>query len=291
MTTPPLDTVCSGLAFPECPRWHDDRLWFSDVYANDVHRLDPSTGASEIVAHIDGHPAGLGFLPDGRLLIAVGHPRTVMRRESDGMLTPHADLSGFATWHLNDMYVDGAGRAYVGNYGDGSAPPDPVRPAVLTLVEPDGTVRAVADDLLFANGIVATADGRTLVVAETRAIPGRLTAFTVGDDGSLTDRRTVIEFDRSVFPDGLAIDRDDAVWVASPFGNEVIRVSQSGVITDRVPVANPYAVALGGHDGCDLFVCTAENWQPEVAARERTGAIVRLRVDVPGVDVSGRPHA
>ncbi|MEU5841213.1 SMP-30/gluconolactonase/LRE family protein [Rhodococcus sp. NPDC047139] len=268
------EVLLDGLAFPECPRLHEGRLWFSDVYAGEVLCLDPGTGSAEVVARVDGHPAGLGFLPDGRLLIAAGVPRKVLRRESDGRLVEHADLSHVATWHLNDMFVDTHGRAYVGNYGDASAPPDPVRPAALALVEPDGSVRVAAEGLEFANGIVATGDGRTMIVAETRARPGRLTRFTVADDGSLTDRRTLVEFGSTVFPDGIAIDSEDGVWVASPFDGRVLRVSASGTITDEVAVANPYAVAV---DGDDLLVCTSSDWKPEIALRERTGAIVRVR--------------
>ncbi|WP_241383431.1 SMP-30/gluconolactonase/LRE family protein [Rhodococcus sp. CH91] len=273
MSTP--ETLLDGLAFPECPRVRAGRLWFSDVYAGEVLCLDPATGSAEVVARVEGHPAGLGFLPDGRLLIAAGVPRTVLRLESDGRLVEHADLSHVATWHLNDMFVDTQGRAYVGNYGDASAPPDPARPAALALVEPDGSVRVAAEDLEFANGIVATGDGRTLIVAETRSRPGRLTAFTVADDGSLTDRRVLIEFDSTVFPDGIAIDSQDGVWVASPFDGRVLRVSMQGEITDEVKVAHPYAVAV---DGDSLLVCSSSDWRPEVAVRDRTGAIVRVRI-------------
>lgn len=278
MNTP--EVLLDGLAFPECPRWHDERLWFSDVYTGEVRCVDPSTGSAEVVARVDGHASGLGFLPDGRLLVVAGTSRTVLRLESDGTLVEHADLSGIATWHLNDMFVDAGGRAYVGNYGDASSPPDPVRPAALALVEPDGSARVAADGLLFANGIAATNDGRTLIVAETRSVPGRLTAFTVADDGSLSDRRTLIEFGSSVFPDGIAIDPEDGVWVASPFDDRVLRVSADGEITDEVSVPNPYAVALGGADGRDLFVCTSADWRPEVAVRERTGSIVRVRLGI-----------
>ncbi|WP_226438287.1 SMP-30/gluconolactonase/LRE family protein [Rhodococcus yananensis] len=280
MPTTEPDIIRTGLAFPECPRWHDGFLWFTDVYAGEVHRLEPATGESEVVARIDGHPAGIGFLPDGRLLVAAGHIKKVLRREDDGSLVEHADLSHIATGQLNDMYVDPSGRAYVGNYGDASAPPSPAAPATLALVEPDGTVRPVADDLLFPNGMVATADGTTLVVAETRAVPGRLSAFTVRPDGALSERRTLAEFDETVFPDGLAIDGEDAVWVASPFSGEALRVAAGGTIVDRVAIANPYAVALGGEDGRDLFVCTSATWQPDAAMRDRAGAIVRVRVPV-----------
>ncbi|MFE3290682.1 SMP-30/gluconolactonase/LRE family protein [Rhodococcus sp. NPDC059234] len=276
-----VDTLVDGLAFPEGARWHADHLWFSDVYAGAVLALEPIGGAVNTVVEVPGMPCGLGFLPDGRLLIASVQDRTVLRREPDGSLAVHADLSGIATSLLNDMCVDRRGRAYVGNYGDDSTPPAPPQPADLAMVEPDGTVHAVATDMLFANGMVVTADGSTLVVAETRATPGRLTAFTIEPDGSLEQRRAFAEFEDGVAPDGLTIDAEDGIWVASPLGGELIRLNAEGTVTDRLAVANPYAVALGGADGRDLFVCTSGSWIVEDALDEQSGAIVRLRVDVP----------
>lgn len=282
MTDPAVETLVTGLAFPEGARWHDGALWFSDTHACAVLRLDPATGATETVAEVPGRPSGLGFLPDGRLLISSTHDRRLLRREHDGALVVHADLSEIAEWHVNDMVVDARGRAYVGNYGDASAPPDPPHPARLALVQPDGTASVAAEGMLFANGLVVGGDGATLIVAETRANPGRLTAFDLDPgSGALSNRRTLIDFDAAVFPDGLAIDGEDGIWVASPFSAEVIRVDGDGAITDRLPVADPYAVALGGADGRDLFVCTSGTWLPEQAARERSGAIRRLRVAVP----------
>jgi sugar lactone lactonase YvrE len=280
MTT--VDLIADGYAFPEGPRWHDSALWFSDVHSLEVVRLDPGTGEQEVVAHVLGRPSGLGFLPDGDLLIASTHDRTVLRRAGDGTLTLHADLSGVATWHINDMVVDARGRAYVGNYGDDTAPPTPPFPADLALVQPDGTVSVAASGLRFANGMVVSPDGATLVVAETRSHPGQLTAFTIDEEtGALSDRRDLAVFDDTVFPDGLTIDAQGGVWVAAPFSREVLRVDSGGVITDRVEVDDPYAVALGGADGRDLFICTSTTWVPEEAAKVRTGAIRRVRVDVP----------
>ena len=276
MTTNSAQTLLDGLCFPEGPRWHEDALWFSDIYANRVLRLDPASGRAEDVAHVPGGPSGLGFLPDGRLLIASGHDRTIYRREHDGALSVHADLSALATWHVNDMFVDHLGRAYVGNYGDDSAPPTPPRPADLILVEPDGSARVVAGDMMFANGIAATTDRATLVVAETRAAPGRLTTFAIADDGSLSNRVTLREFEPTVFPDGIAIDVADNIWVASPFSGEVIQVSREGEILRQIPIASPYAVALGGEQGEHLYVCCSDDWQPERALALKTGRIMRI---------------
>ncbi|MFC4606162.1 SMP-30/gluconolactonase/LRE family protein [Rhodococcus kronopolitis] len=275
------DTLIEGLTFPTGARWHDGHLWFSDTHACEVLAYDPGTGALNTVAEVPGRPSGLGFLPDGRLLVASTVDRTVLRREVDGTLVVHADVSGIATWHVNDMCVDRTGRAYLGNHGDDSTPPSPPRAADLAMIEPDGTVHAVATDMMFAGGMVVTAAGDTLVVAEARATPGRLTAFTVEPDGSLAQRRVLAEFDPGVSPYGLAVDGEDGIWVASPVSGEAIRVDATGTVTDRLAVPDPYTLALGGADGRDLFVGTATTWVPEEAADRRTGAVRLLRVTVP----------
>lgn len=276
MTTSP-QTVLDGLCFPECPRWHDGALWFSDIFGRQVLRLDPHTGVAEEIAHIDSYPGGLGFMPDGDLLIAGVEDRKVYRRAADGTLSIHADLSELATWHLNDMFTDHLGRSYVGNYGDGSATPAPPRPASLVLIEPDGAARAVAEQMLFANGIAPTNDRARLVVAETRANPGRLSTFAVAADGSLSDRRTLREFGPMVFPDGIAIDADDNIWVASPATSEVILVDgRDGHTIRTLSAPRPFAVALGGEDGEHLYVCASEHWDPAASREHRSGRILRI---------------
>lgn len=278
MSATSLDVVLSGLAFPECPRWHQGALWITDVAAGQVLRWSPGAASAELVCEVDGHPAGTGFLPDGRLLIAAGERRQVLRREHDGSLVVHADLSHLATAQLNDMHVTPDGWAYVGNYGDDSAPPAPPKPAVLVLVTPTGEPRAAADGLLFANGIATTPDGRTLVVAETRATPGRLTRFRVAADGSLSDRQVLAELDPGVLPDGIAL-AGDSVWVASPFTDQVLRVDLAdGRVREVLAVPTPYAVAVGGPDGRDLFVCTAPTWVPADALALRAGQVLRVRL-------------
>lgn len=274
MTTRPWTTLIDGLAFPECPRWHDGALWFTDVAAGEVLRLPVGTASPEVVCRVPGHPAGIGFLPDGRLLVAVGQTRQLLRLEADGELVVHADLSEIATGMLNDMHVDPQGRAYVGNYGDESVPPEPPFPAVLALVRPDGSVSPAAEGMRFANGVQLTPDGRTLVVAETRATPGCLTVFDVAEDGALSNRRALAEFAPGVLPDGIAIADDASVWVASPFSGEVLHVSAGGELLESVEVASPYAVALGA-DG-ELYACTAPTWEPGPALELRGGSILRL---------------
>lgn len=276
------DAVVTGLAFPEGPRWRSGSLYFSDMQSQQVYNWSPD-GTLRVVAHIPGKPSGLGFLNDSTLLIASQHDRIVYKVDLEDRAArpvPHCDLSGIATWHLNDMISDNVGRTYVGNYGSDAPPGQDIAPACLALVQRDGSASIVADGLFFPNGMVFRNGGKELVVAETRSTPGRLTVFDVHDDGSLDNRRTLIEFP-SEWPDGLTVDSEDGIWVASPFSNEVIRVAAEGIVSDRLPVANPYAVALGGADGRDLFVCAAETWEPERAAVERTGSIQVLRVDIP----------
>jgi sugar lactone lactonase YvrE len=271
-----FETILDGLAFPEGPRVRDGELYFSDMHDGRVVRVEREGTASTVVSVEDDCPSGLGFLPDGRLLLVAMHARQVLRLDPDG-LAVHADLSGIATWHANDMLVDGAGRAYVGNFGDGTAPPEPVTPAALALVEPDGTVRVAASELHLPNGMVLLDGGRTLVVAETRALPPRMSAFTVAADGSLTDRRVLIELSAEL-PDGLTSDAEDNIWFASPFTGELIRVTPRGEITARLACPRPpYACALDRDTGV-LYVCVADDWVPEVCRAKRSGAILRIDV-------------
>lgn len=272
------EVLADGLAFPEGVRWHDGAVWFSDMHDHRVLRLTPG-GEPETVAAVPECPSGLGFLPDGTPLVVSQHDRRLLRIE-DGETRQHADLSDLAEWHCNDLFVDAAGRAYVGNYGDASAPPDPPHPTVLILVEPDGAARVVAEDLWFPNGIAVTPDGSTLLVAETRSVPGRLTAFDVDAGGNLSGRRPLAEFEGG-FPDGIAVDAEGAAWVAFPFGDELVRVTAAGEIDQRLVFPNPYAVALGGPDGRELFVATAPAWEPEEAVRLRAGAVHRLDFEAP----------
>src|SRR6185312_1440644 len=188
----------------------------------------------------------------------------------------HADLSDLATGNTNDMLVDDQGRAYVGNFGDESAPPDPVTPGVLALIQPDGRVVRAADGLELANGMALVDGGRTLVVAETRAIPPKISTFAVAADGTLGNRGVLVELTNEL-PDGLCSDSDDNIWFASPFTNELIKVSRAGEILVRVTsILPPYACALGGDDGRTLFVCASETWIPEVARANRTGKILAV---------------
>lgn len=279
MVTVTVDTLVDGLTLPVGARWHAGHLWFSDHFAGTVHALDPETGALNTVAEVPGLPAGLGFLPDRSLLIASSHDRLLLRREARGTVIVHADLAGVTTRRLADVEVSADGRAYVGSRGDDDAS---ASTADLAMVEPDSTVHDVACSLTCTGGIVVGADGTTLTVAESRAVPPRLTAFTIAPDGSLEQQRVFAEFASPAQPEGLAIDVEDGVWAASPTTAEVVRFDAGGAVTDRLTVRGPYALTLGGDDGRDLFVCTCPTVDPEHAAEDLAGAVLRLRVGVPG---------
>lgn len=270
--------VLDGLAFPEGPRWHEGRLWFSDMHFHRVIALDPQ-GSSEIVVEVPNQPSGLGWLPDGRLLIVSMTDRRLLRLEG-GALVEHADLSTLASFHCNDMVVDARGRAYVGNFGfDLIARADP-KPAELVLVTPEGEARVVADGLEFPNGTVIAEDGRTLIVGES--FGRRLTAFEIAEDGSLSGRREWARLEGAV-PDGICLDAEGGIWVASPVSAEVLRVLEGGEVSERIPVATQaFACMLGGSDRRSLFICTAETSEPDESRARASGRIEVTRVDAPG---------
>ncbi|MCB0994558.1 MAG: SMP-30/gluconolactonase/LRE family protein [Acidimicrobiales bacterium] len=274
-----LEPFLAGLAFPEAPRWHDGRLYFSDMDDNRVASAGLD-GHVETVTEVASRPSGLGWLPDGSLLVVSMHDRCVLRLSDDG-LTVHSDLSALAAFHCNDMWVDALGRAYVGSFGWDPRGDGPERPTPLILVMPGGSATFTGDELAFPNGIGLTADGHTLVVAESRG--ARLSAFSVADDGQLRDRRVLADLGES-FPDGICVDAEGGVWAATIFENEVIRVGPDGTVTDRVSTSplHAYACALGGPDGRSLFVCSASTSEPGDAARLRHGRIGVAHVEVPG---------
>jgi sugar lactone lactonase YvrE len=270
--------IADGLAFVEAPRWHDGMLWFSDFYTHRVNCVDRGGRLSKVV-DVPGQPSGLGWLPDGRLLVVSMTDRRLLRMDA-GTLTEVADLSPLAPFHCNDMVVDRQGRAYIGNFGFDLVGRAPVVPTVLIMVTPDGKARVVADNLLFPNGCVITPDGKTLIVAET--FGKRLTAFTISDDGSLTGRRVWADLG-DASPDGICLDAEGAVWVASPTTAEFIRVREHGEITDRIAAENQaIACALGGADRRTLYMVTGRVSKPEKSLAERNGRITALQVSVPG---------
>lgn len=270
--------LLDGLVFPEGPRWHQERLWFSDMHDHRVLTADVE-GRTEVVCEVPGQPSGLGWLPDGRLLVVSMTDRRLLRLDAGG-LAEVANLWDLASFHCNDMVVDGAGRAYVGNFGFDLIAQGEFHTGEIVLVTPDGAARVVARDMAFPNGTVITPDGGTLIVGESAA--ARLTAFDIEADGSLSNRRVWAEI-APVVPDGICLDAEGCVWVASPTTSEVVRVRRGGAVAARVPVAtHAYACMLGGGDRRTLFIATASTHDPEAARRERSARIEVVDVDVPG---------
>ncbi len=290
--------LAQGLGFVEGPRWHDGRLWFSDMTSKKVMTIT-TDGQLETVCEVPGQPSGLGWLPDNTLLVVSMDDRRLMRFTKTGGLREVANLTDLASHRCNDMVVSAKGHAYVGNLGfDFNAwarnePGASMKPAEIILVTPDGAARVVTDGLMLPNGAVISADSKTLIVAETAA--ARLTAFTIGDDGSLSQRRVWAQFDERgagerledyhgrVCPDGICLDAEDAIWVAAPLNNpSLIRVREGGEITHRLEGAlNPYACMLGGPDGRTLFVLGEAMNDAGQVLPAPNGCILALRVDVP----------
>lgn len=271
--------LVEGLAFPEGPRWRDDRLWFSDQHDGRVCTVD-ATGKLDQIVHVPTQPSGLGFTPDGALWIVSMRDHRVLHLR-DGALSQVTDLSPLVRFHCNDMVIDRHGRAYVGNFGfdldHGGAP----ALTHLVLVMPDGQARVVAEGLAFPNGSVITPDARTLIVGET--FGGCLTAFDIAEDGSLRGKRTWANLDAGASPDGICLDAEGAIWVASPSTSEVIRVHEGGDVSERIRVSTrAFACMLGGADGRTLHICTAETFKPDQTVVRRTGRIEVVQVAVPG---------
>lgn len=271
-----LELVVDDLAFPEGLRWHDGHLYFSDVFGRTVHRLG-SDGCLETLAAVPALPSGLGFLPDGTLLVVAMADRTVLRVDPDGTAVV-ADLSPLASGNCNDMLVDPVGRAYVGNFGYDLAGGAEPAPAELLLIDLDGSVRTVASDVWFPNGMVLSSDRSTLFLAETSA--ERITAFTIDARGDLTDRRTFIAAP-GLRPDGLSIDAQDGIWAAIPRADELVRIDRHGKITDRLEVPGATTCVLGGTDGHTLYIACSPSHDEEVTLRDRPASICSMPVDVP----------
>ena len=273
-----LKPLLEGLVFPEGPRWHDGRLWFSDMHAHKVRAVDLN-GRAEDIVEAPACPSGLGWLPDGTLLIVSMTDRKLLRFKS-GHLETHADISHLASFHCNDMVVDGQGRAYVGNFGFDLLSGGPQKQAELVLVNPDGSARVVADGLDFPNGAVITPDGQTLIVGES--LGHRLTAFHIDRDGSLVNGSLWAELGGAV-PDGIALDAENAIWVASPLTHELLRVKQGGVIAERIQCGSmPIACALGGPERKTLFVLLADSINPDECRAKKSAHIDVMAVAVGG---------
>ena len=276
------DVLLTGLGFGESPRWHDGRLWFSDMGTNELSAID-TAGEREVIATLPGMPMGSGWLPepDGRMLIVSSRDGKLLRREPDGSLVLYCDLAVLDPHPWSDMAVDSRGNAYIGNIGfdfPGGAP----APGILALVTPGGTARQVADGLQFPNGIAITPDNRTLIVAESYA--SRLTAYDIAADGTLSGRRVWAELDNAA-PDGICLDAEGAIWYADVPNRHCVRVREGGeVITTVALDRGCFACILGGADGRTLFIVAAEFAGPASFApgAPRTGQVVTVPAPAPG---------
>lgn len=285
-----LRTLAHAIYFGEGPRWHQGRLWFSDFYAHRVCSVDLA-GDLRTELQLDDRPSGLGWMPDGSLLVVRMEPRQVWRRWSDGRFALHADLADHSAFLCNDMVVDGAGRAWVGNFGfDLDAElrargPESViadhPQTCLALIQPDGSVSDAApgERFSFPNGMVITPDGRTLIVGETLA--GRLSAFAIAADGTLSGRREYAPTWPRV-PDGICLDSEGAVWIANPLAPECARIAPGGQVLEVISTGDLpcYACMLGGPSGRHLFMLVAPSSDAEEAAKAPKGKVLVTEVDV-----------
>jgi sugar lactone lactonase YvrE len=274
-----VQTLVPKLAFPEGPRWHDGRLWFSDIHGLDVIATDLG-GRWERIATIAASPSGLGWTAGGKLLVVAMNERKLLRGEDGGFVT-HADLAALAMGPCNDMVVTASGRAYVGNFGFDMWAGAARAPASIIRVEPDGSASIAADGLEFPNGSVITPDGKSLIVAESYA--NRLTRFDIAADGSLTNRRIFADLP-GVVPDGICLDAEGAVWVGHARAPQCLRVFEGGKIDTIVHTGegrHVYACMLGGADRRTLFLCTSSVRGPD-SATARQGRIEFTHVDVAG---------
>ena len=305
-----LIKVSEGFHFLEGPRWHENKLWFSDFYSHKVMTLDENNSL-EIVCEVPSQPSGLGWLPNGDLLIVSMLDRKILKF-SEGSISVHADLSEYVAHKCNDMVVGRDGTAYVGNFGMGNAG-ESLNSTHLMIVKSDGTVLKGPDNLLFPNGTVITEDGKKLIIAET--LGAKLTSFDIEDNGELTNRKLwartsplfsllIIKFLSSMgfdlskvdfskysknlhVPDGICLDEKNGIWIASPTTKAVVRIEKGGNITDTINTPKgAFACMLGGKERKTLYVIISNSSDPEEAQASPEGEIHSIEVEIPGV---GKP--
>lgn len=289
-----VNCVASGLSFLEGPRWHHGRLYASDFNSRRVLAFDEA-GKMETICAVPNQPSGLGFAPNGDLLVVSMIDCALMRLRGSQLETV-ADLSRDAPFHCNDLLVDPVGRAYVGNFGWNIMRDPIIQSTVLMLVQPDGSASVAAKDMIFPNGMALTPDGRTLFVSETFA--PRISAFDVAADGSLSRRRIWAAFSPQPFtsvldaiaarvplPDGMALDAEGALWIGDAAGNGALRIAPGGEIIDKVDTGDHavFAVALGGADRKTLYMCAAPPMTQEELHLSDQASLLSCRVEQPGV--------
>jgi len=281
-----METLVEGRAFLEGPRWRtgpdgQGALYVSDMHAHEVLRIGVD-GSVTVLAALAAAPSGLGWLPDGRMLVVSMNDRRLLRLELDGTLAEAADCSALASHEINDMVVDRHGHAFISQFGSDFHAGEAMVASPVLRADPDGSVRAASDGLRMANGMVITADGRTLIVAESAG--RRLVGFDLADDGTLTNQRVWSDLPEGDYPDGICIDAEDAVWVAGPASDRFVRVLHGGEVTDVVEVPGRHAIAcaIGGADGHTLFMCTSPtHGQPDESRATRGAKVEITHVAVP----------
>lgn len=277
-----LSVLVDSGTFYEGPRWHEGRWWVSDFYRQAVFAV-ATDGSQEAIMKVEQQPSGLGWLPDGTMLVVSMKDRRLLRRSIDGKVEEAADLSGMATWHLNDMVVDQRGRAWIGNFGFDLMGGGPPSLANLIRVDPDGTAAVVAEDMNFPNGSVVTPDGQTLIVGESGAF--RYTAFTISDDGTLIDRRVWAQMsDPAVAPDGCSLDAEGHIWAADALTNRCVLVAEGGELLDEIRPPDGlavYACMLGGQNDRTLLMCCAPSFVEHERLSANDAALLTTEVDVP----------
>jgi sugar lactone lactonase YvrE len=278
-----VQTLLTGLMFGESPRWHEGRLWFSNWGMQEVIAVDLE-GKSEVIVRVPTTtiPFCIDWLPDGRLLVVSGHEGLLLRREPDGSLVTHADLSRLSDRSWNEIVVDGRGNAYINGIGFDFLAGEEFAPGIVALVTSNGSARQVADSIAFPNGMVVTPDNSTLIVAESYA--KRLTAFDIAADGSLSNRRVWADLVGS-FPDGICLDAENAIWYGDVPNKRCVRVREGGEVLQSIDLDRGcFACMLGGADKRTLFLMAAE-WRGPANMNEgaRTGQVLTVEAPAPGV--------
>jgi len=270
----------SGIVFGEQPRWHENRLWFSDWGTQEVIALDLE-GNSEVVVHGPSFPLCVDWLPDGRLLVVSARDGQLLQQAPDGSLTFYADLTQASRPPAgNELVVDGRGNAYVNGGGFDMMAGEPFAPGIVALVTQNGSARQVADGLAFPNGMAVTADNRTLIVADSYA--KRLTAYDIAADGGLSNRRIWADLSDGV-PDGICIDAEGAVWYADVPNKRCVRVREGGEALQTINLDRGcFACALGGADRTTLFITATEwNGPASMFSGPRTGQVLSIEAPAP----------
>jgi len=280
MTEPRV--LMKGIAFGEQPRWHENRLWFSDWGPPEIIAVDVE-GNHEVVLQARTFPCCVDWLPDGTLIVVSGREGLLLRREPDGSLVTHANLGAASRPPAgNELVVDGRGNAYVNGGGFDLTAGEAFAQGVIVLVTRDGSVRQVADGFAFPNGMLVTPDNSTLIVAESYA--KKLTAFDIAKDGSLSNRRLWADLGEGV-PDGICLDSENAVWYGDVPNQRCVRVREGGEVLETIELDRGcFACALGGADRRTLFMMATEwNGPAAMFAEPRTGQVLTAEAPAPGV--------